>query len=62
MVYAQLVGAALQLWATELVQRETGLAGVLLLSLAAVGIRARKTALTGSAAALFFFVVLMAQA
>ncbi|MET8955927.1 hypothetical protein [Streptomyces sp. NPDC004533] len=62
MVSVQLVEAAVQFGVTELVQRETGLVGVLLLSLAAVGIRARRTAMTGSAAAMFFFVVLMAQA
>jgi len=60
MVFLQLAGTAVQFWVTELIQSEIGFPGVLLLSLAAIGIRTRNTALTGSAAV--FFVLLMTQA
>ncbi|MER6122795.1 hypothetical protein ABT173_08930 [Streptomyces sp. NPDC001795] len=60
MVVFQLVGAAVQFGVAEMVQSRIGLWGVLLMTVAAVGIRARNTAMTCWAVTLF--VVLMTQA
>lgn len=57
MLLFQLGLAAVQFAAGQLVQSEVGVKGLLLLALAAVGIRARNAPLAVSAAA--FFVLLM---
>lgn len=57
MLLFQLGVAAVQFTVAQLVQSEIGVKGLLLLGLAAVGVRARNAPLTGSAVA--FFVLLM---
>jgi hypothetical protein len=57
MLLFQLGVAAVQFAVAQLVQSEIGVKGLLLLALAAVGIRARNAPLTGSA--VVFFALLM---
>jgi len=61
MVIFQVVGAAVEFGMAQLVQKELGFAGLVLVTLALVGVRAGHPRLAGWAAALFFLLTLQLQ-
>lgn len=61
MIFFQLVGATVEFGTAQLVHSELGFAGLVLLTLALVGIRTRQPRLAGWAAFLFFLLALQLQ-
>jgi len=62
MIFFQLVGAAVEFATVQLVQTKLGFAGLVLLTLALVGIRAGHPRLAGWAAFVFLLLTLQLQA
>ncbi|MFE6483037.1 hypothetical protein ACFVGN_08900 [Streptomyces sp. NPDC057757] len=61
MIFFQLVGAAVEFGTVQLAQSKLGFAGLVLLTLALVGIRTGQPRLAGWAALLFFLLTLQLQ-
>ncbi|MGP4046339.1 hypothetical protein [Streptomyces sp. 2A115] len=61
MVFFQLVGTCIEFWTMQAVQTRLGIAGLALLTLAIVGVRARHPRLAWWSAGLFFLLTLQLQ-